>query len=248
MSALMAKAYYMPTTIEGGFPRACLCLFIFSLGSAPMFFLLLMVRDIVGVRDPPVLQMHFSIISIVFFVCAAIASSVGAVSSFFERDHDLDTPDDGSDSGGTGGPSSSQASNSMRWPLMVLSTAIFGFVCAVIPGAGLWSDFTMRLVTFYIIAGFLGLSFGSVYARFQDCTWSLLPGDADIANLMGFAAMSKLAGVGIGNFVAGLILDSYVRGGSIEFSGYILMCAFCATVVGVAAVLAWSVGRMAMPA
>merc|ERR1719487_2974945 len=118
-----------------------------------------------------------------------------------------------------------------------------------IPCVGLFNELDTRLGVFYAIASFFGLAFGSVYARFQDCTWSLLPVGTDIANLMGFAAMNKLAGVGIGNFVVGLILDKFASGrDTYRFSGYVVMCFFCAFVVGVAAVIAWSVGRMAMKA
>merc|ERR1719487_2872025 len=118
-----------------------------------------------------------------------------------------------------------------------------------IPCVGLFNELDTRLGVFYAIASFFGFAFGSVYARFQDCTWSLLPSGADIANLMGFAAMAKLAGVGIGNFIAGLILDHYVsQTETYEFRGYIVMCTFCAVVVGAAGGLAWTVGRTALEA
>lgn len=233
----LAKAYILPTRIEGGFPKACLCLFLFSLGTAPMFFLMLMVRDIIGIYNQDLLQMHFSLISIVFFLCAALASTLGALTSCF-----CNTRRSTSDA------QSSSHARSRRWPLVVMSTVLFAFVCAVIPAAGIFKTYGARLTAYYMFAGLFGFSFGSVYARFQDCIWSLLPNGGDIANLMGFAAMSKLAGVGIGNFVAGLILDHFAIGDTYEFKGYILMCAFCAVVVGVAAVLAWSVGQTALAA
>jgi MFS family permease len=262
-SEMLVKAYILPTRVEGGFPRACLCLFIFSLGSAPMFFLLLMLRDIVGVHPQHTLQKHFSIVSIVFLGCAAAASTVGALYSQDatddESEHETKAGRAGSaadtfsaTSGRQQGPQ--VAVNTWRWPLMVMSTALFGFTCLLIPCTGLFDDAETRLRTFYMVACLLGVSFGSVYSRFQDCTWSLLPTKTDVANLMGFAGMSKLAGVGIGNFAIGMILDAFIMdpsrvsvGGNehYEFRGYLWMCGFCAFVVGIAAVLVYSVGRMA---
>mmetsp|Transcript_99898 Transcript_99898/g.187957 ORF Transcript_99898/g.187957 Transcript_99898/m.187957 type:complete len:665 (-) Transcript_99898:87-2081(-) len=248
--SLVAQAYLMPARLEGGFPRACLCLFIFSLGSAPMFFLFLMIRDIINVKNQAVLQMHFSIISIVFFICAAIAASVGAVSS---------SSTDGAGAAESAIPRPPEVllprkqveamikAAVARWKTMVLSTVAFGVVCAAIPVVGLFPKHFQRVVSFYMLAALFGAAFGSVYARFQDCTWSLLRPGVDIANAMGYAAMCKLAGVGIGNFLAGIMLDFYASGSnSYEYRGYVIMCAFCALVVFISAALAYSVGRMAV--
>merc|ERR1740121_2814052 len=78
--SLALRAYQEPASYKGGFPMACFSLFLFSLGSAPMFFLLLMVRDIVGIRELAPLQMHFGAISSLFFVMAAVASVYSATS------------------------------------------------------------------------------------------------------------------------------------------------------------------------
>merc|ERR1719335_370218 len=179
--------------------------------------------------------MHFSIISIIFFVCAAVASSVGALT---DTSSSADGEPAEASSTSTEVYSGTQAANPRRWPLMVLSTALFAVVCAAIPITGCFPSYNARMVSFYMLASVFGFAFGSVYARFQDCTWSLLPPSADIANLMGFAAMAKLAGIGIGNFIVGLILDMYQNGSgshSYAFRGYVLMCFFCATVVGLSA-------------
>jgi len=196
------------------------------------------------VIDPPVLQMHFSLISIAFFLCAALAASAGALSSDSPKEHT-----DAASSSETVAPTDAVCIPAMRWPLMVLSAASFSVVCAVIPVSGLFGDLQHRLLSFYLLASLLGLSFGAVYARFQDCTWSLLPDSADIANLMGFAAMCKMAGVGIGNFAAGWILDLYKTGrDTYEFKGYVFMSFFCALVVAISTALTWSVGNMALAA
>merc|ERR1719265_89443 len=91
----------------------------------------------------------------------------------------------------------------------MLSAALFGTTIAVIPLVHFVAAPGTRTALFYLIAVAFGASFGAVYARFQDLTWSLLPPGVDIANAMGFAATCKLAGVGIGNFIAGVILDYF---------------------------------------
>lgn len=73
--AAIVEAYMAPTRLKGGFPRACLCMLIFSLGTGPMFFTLLMIRDLVGIRDEKELQMQFSLVSIVFLLSATITAA-----------------------------------------------------------------------------------------------------------------------------------------------------------------------------
>jgi len=237
---LVVQAYWMPARCEGGFPRACMCQFIFSLGSAPMFFLLLMIRDIVGIKDESVLQMHFGAISIVFFVAAALASILGTIAAKAGCDASElaeDRDDDGDGAGETLSASS--------WHMMIASTAAFGATALAIPFQGLFPRQEQRVVAFYVVSAIWGMSFGSVYARFQECTWSLLPPGVEIANAMGFAAMCKLAGVGIGNFIAGYILDGFVQGKhSYKLHGYFIMCAACAAAVFISAGLAYTIAVM----
>lgn len=271
--ALVIQAYCAPCAYEGGFPRACLCLFIFSLGSAPMFFLLLMVRDVVGVPGQADLQLHFSCISIAFFVSAAAASILGAMigtpsgnAGDATSEHPVEQgsvgvveggadqacgpPEAGAAGRATARPWESRETVIMRWRLMVASTVLFGLVVLMIPTAALVTSLTWRIVYFYIIGSAFGFSFGSVYARFQECTWSVLPPDVDIANAMGFAAMCKLAGVGIGNFVVGFILDAFSEGPEqdhhYQLIGYVIMCFFCTFVVLVAGALAHTLGKVAL--
>jgi len=243
---MMAEAYIAPMRVEGGFPGACLAMFIFSLGSAPMFFLLLMARDIIGIGSATVLQLHFSFISMLFFICAALSASIGALATYLEGEPAF-RPEPGS---AAAAASIGQASY-RRWALMVLSCIAFSGVVCLIPACGLFNTYGMRLHSFYILAGFFGIAFGSVYARFQECTWTLLPEGSDIANLMGFATMSKLGGVGLGNFGIGFVLDQFSEassgtGTTYALKGYFFMCAFCAFVVALAAAISWNVGRTAM--
>jgi len=238
---LFKQAYVVPCQLTGGFPLACTSSFVFSLGSAPMFFLFLMVRDLVGLTSNTTVQTHFSAISIVFFVAAAVASIL------------MSAPDEGSNSennvvagpeaaAGAGSQSSPPAESQQvvehRWRMMIIATVSFGTVTLCIPLVALFPTKALRLVCFYIVACLFGLAFGTVYARFQECTWSLLPPCVDVANAMGFAAMCKLAGVGLGNFFAGIVLDVYsLQDGRYQYSGYVILCLFCALVVFSSAVL-----------
>merc|ERR1719410_2653302 len=135
----------------------------------------------------------------------------------------------------------------LRWRMMVIATLFFGGVAFAMPFVGLLPNITIRTVSFYIIAILFGGAFGSVYSRFQECTWSILPQGIDVANAMGFAAMCKLAGVGVGNFLAGIILD-VCNTYSLVLSGYFIMCTFCSVVVMMSAKLAHEVSVTALKA
>jgi len=272
---------------------ACFSLFLFSLGSAPLFFLLLMVRDIVGIKDMGPMQTHFGLISSLFFVMAALASVLSAARGAAKAARgDEPQPSPATAAAATeqppptlaapepeGEPAEEAATSTSspsteplaaegaaaaaalpavaaddvgegaataaaaplgraevarRWNLMIFSTVSFGVVCAAIPLAALPAQVEARLAVLYAVGACLGLAFGSVYVRYQECTWTLLPDGADVANAMGFSAMTKMAGVGIGNFVVGLILDYYSSGSSgemYELGGYLIMSAFCAVTV-----------------
>merc|ERR1719160_1881859 len=70
-----------------------------------------------------------------------------------------------------------------------------------------------RLYWFYFTGILMGWAFGFVYDLFQSCMWTLLPAEtSDVANAMAFAALCKCVGIGLGNFAAGFILDSFSMG------------------------------------
>merc|ERR1711879_993356 len=132
-----------------------------------------------------------------------------------------------------------------------MSTLSFGVVCVLLPFSGLLPTLQQRLLAIYFIGACLGFSFGSVYSRFQERTWSLLPKNIDIANSMGFCSMCKMIGIGIGNFGAGLILDFFKASaesgdsGKYQIVGYFVMCFLCATVVFVSAALVSRIPKLA---
>jgi len=185
----MRKAYVMPMRMPGGFAMACLAVFIFSLGTAPMFFLLLMVRDLMGIHDEAAEQRLFSYLSIVFFLSAAIASVVLFVGSRTEQRGQDTLP--------------------ARIRSLCCWIVVFAVVAFAMPFMASIPDRTWKEDYFYIMAAMMGYAFGTVFSRFQDCTWQLLPANCDMANSMGFNVMSRNAGVGFGNFVAGMVLDLF---------------------------------------
>mmetsp|Transcript_104128 Transcript_104128/g.222475 ORF Transcript_104128/g.222475 Transcript_104128/m.222475 type:complete len:636 (+) Transcript_104128:146-2053(+) len=261
---LITQAYWAPMQYEGGFGRACLALFTFSLGTAPMFMTLLLLRDVIGIHEPVLLQTHFSFVSITFFISAALASTMGAVASGRSSSRATGSGNEAASGDAVAGPEagagicaprhSAEAqenidNQSRSWFLMILSTVSYGAATLLIPLVGFLGSKSSRASCFYGIGILLGSAFGSVYTRFQERTWSILPQGVDVANAMGFAAMCKLAGVGIGNFMAGLILDfNTTEDRGYEFSGYVIMCLFCAIVVFISAGVAYSVSRTAMDA
>lgn len=259
------EAYLAPSRAEGGFARACLAVFVFSLGTAPMFFLLLIMRDVVGIKDAVELQQHFSGSSIMFFVSAAVA----AVMSGAERrsaPHDaLEEPEpeqehfdsNVEDAGADGNSPLVQSILSV-----VMSVTLFALMCFIIPVVGFFDSMEVRTTIFYIIASVFGYAFGLSFSQFQGITWQLLPSGIALANAMGFNVMSRLLGLGLGNFVAGLILDAFYvdnlsmavapddtlvvqlpkqAEGEYMFVGYVTMCTASGILALVAAALAYSI-------
>jgi len=243
LGKLVKQAYTLPAQLEGGFPKACLCLFVFSAGSAPMMFLMLMVRDLIGIKEPVAMQLQFSIISVVFFISAALAT---VVEKFITPSvSEEPTTEAGPEAGAGDCRRQRREAVVLQWRLMVWSIVFFGVVEAAMPVVGLLPHVAFRTVCFYAIGLFYGASFGSVYAHFQECTWSLLPPGVDVANAMGFAAMCKLAGVGLGNFLAGVILD-ICNSHSFIMGGYFVMCFLGTLLVVLSAKLAAEVGEAAL--
>jgi MFS family permease len=198
-------AYVRPAMVPGGFPLACFCLFLFSAASTPMFYMLLMLRDLVGITQKIRLQSHFSLISIDFFLSAAVAAILNNV-LFASK--------------GPKGPpqrriSYSDADNTVQnveartFRITGVSVFFCGLWVLIYPFGCNLNEERQRLWYMYIVGSLFGLGFGSVYARFQDCMWQLMPANSPVANIMGFASMCKLFGAGFGNFVGSLILDAF---------------------------------------
>lgn len=256
LMASVLDAYRKPAQYAGGFPFACLSIFLFSCGSAPMFFLLLMLRDLVGIKDSIEVQMQFSLVSITFFLSAAVAAVLNMMLA-----------------SGRGNPEEVSGgqplvATEVRWRSFQMTAASvfsFGLVVAMIPFLVLLETIEARRGAFYVLSALMGATFGSVYSRFQDCTWQLLPSNVETATAMGFSTMCKLLGAGLGNFGAGVILEFFQSRGfshhgmpvgaaghvdhmSVAYGpiGYSILCAASATCVIAAGVLILTIpGRVA---
>jgi len=211
--ASLLQAYTNPMAIPGGFPLASVSVFLFNLSSAPYFFLLLAVRDLLGVSDLVAMQKVFSALSIVFFLSAAVASSLTSKL--------------------TGGRQSSGFEIlTFRARLLIWAMAVFGGAIFFIPAVALFHNNDMRTAVFFALTGVLGGSYGMAFTMFQELPWQLLPEGIEVANAMGFNVMCRVLGVGLGNFIAGLILDLSYTGGAANGAvydpmGYLVMCTLC---------------------
>eukprot|EP00812_Abedinium_dasypus_P003077 NODE_1378_length_1161_cov_273.343580.p1 GENE.NODE_1378_length_1161_cov_273.343580~~NODE_1378_length_1161_cov_273.343580.p1 ORF type:complete len:288 (+),score=77.72 NODE_1378_length_1161_cov_273.343580:3-866(+) len=197
------RAYITPALL-GGFSRACLALFTFSCGTAPMFVFIFMVRDLVGITDPVWLQVHFSSSSIMFCLLAAASALVTGL-----------TP-----SGAPGRLEVREVSARRLLDDIEPWLAMFSATLLLIPISCLVDAYTnvhmLRIEVFYFFAAILGVAFGVVFARFQDGLWRLLPPDCCVANAIGFSATCRLAGIGIGNFFASMMLGIFKASCTIE--------------------------------
>jgi len=69
-----------------------------------------------------------------------------------------------------------------------------------------------RLVFLYNVAMVKGVAFGGIYNIMQPVTWDAIPemwrsGTGSISRAMSWIAVCRSVGVGVGNFIAGFILD-----------------------------------------
>jgi MFS family permease len=190
-------AYIKPSRFQGGFPMACLCVFIFGCCTAPMFFFCLFIRDLVGITDQAKLQKHFGLISILFFLSAALASVLNA----------LIAPKKGNPHGKDRSSSSTPDIRAGSFKMTAAAIISFGLFVFFLPFVHSFGSEVGRLEAFYVMAGITGFFFGSAYARFQDCMWQLLPANVNTANAMGFCTLTRLFGGALGNVVAGFVLD-----------------------------------------
>lgn len=200
----LTYAYLAPARIQGGFPLASLSVFIFALGTAPMFFLLLMVRDLVGVQSQVIQQREFSYLSVTFFLFSVVAAVFSG---------------DGGNLPGRDGRIHHNTEESplhVRAKKLIIAVVTFGILAIAIPFMTAIPKPELRMVYFFAVAIGFGFCFGAAYVRFQDITWQLVPENSEWANTMGFNVMCRNAGVGLGNFLAGIILNMFATEGYTE--------------------------------
>lgn len=214
----MQQAYVVPMQMKGGFPEISIAIFVMSCGTAPMFFFLLIIRDLVGVHNEVSLSRDFAIGSILFFLGATIATAIDVIW------------------GGRTGPQSrgnipnSAAMQALapaerleymeklkewetekikRLRVLVWLSLVFAVSVLILPVVQFFPTLTERFEVFYPLTGLFGLTFGLGYSRFQDATWRVLPQDCDMANAMGYNVMARNFGLGVGNFLFGSLLEAF---------------------------------------
>lgn len=275
---VLLSSYITPMLYPGYFPPAVAATFIFCLGTPPLYFTLLMVRDLVGITDESEQQKQFSGISILFLSCAVLSAACTGTSDSAESiigpeevGQIGDAADSAEPSGRDAASSSSAAigagvsldppgvdagfaeaasgaavasrvgseGEAVMWTLLALWAAMYGILCCAAPAVAVPADVHGRLVGLYVISGFFGLTFGSVYSRFKSCTWITLPPGADVANAMGVASVGQITGTGIGNFIAACILDAFGTHGKSQYGvkGYVVVSWCCSVAVFSAIVL-----------
>lgn len=224
----LTSAYVTPASAEGAFPMTCLAVFVFSLGTAPMFFLLLIIRDIVGVHEHARQQTDFAYSSISFFLCAAFAA---AAASFMSPSRISDDK-----------PKTS-APFVVTKVLLLSSVLVFGVVVASIPFLAAFRSCEDRIRAFYCLTVVLGAAFGTAFSSFQNMCWQVLPAFVNVGTAMGLSVMSRLFGLGLGNFVSGMLLETSVVDGTSQvtygLSGYVLVSIFSSAAVFISAGLSW---------
>lgn len=203
-SQFLAKAYLGPMRLKGGFPLASVAILIFSLGTAPLFLFLLIVRDIVGTLDYAQLEIQFCAASTLFQLCSAISGSASsALAAGIEKDTmQLAT------AGVT--PVVVQELLKRRGRVLVAMMVLLGMVSTCLPALAVLPTHFLRVVAFLGIAAVLGAVYGAAFARWQDLVWRLVPpGEEKMANAMGFQIMCRLLGLGFSNLIAGVILANF---------------------------------------
>merc|ERR1712118_557350 len=152
-----------------------------------------MVRDLMQITGDSQQQTHFSFSSMFFLLAAAVSSVVATWLA-----------------GNTVGKC-----GMTRRGLLCVTMVVFGLGISSLPVTHYIQGDVLRICWFYVGSITCGWGFGFVYALFQSCMWSLLPTNtSDIANAMGFAQLCKCIGLGLGNLIAGCILDTFSMGSS----------------------------------
>ena len=126
----------------------------------------------------------------------------------------------------------------------------FGAIVLALPALNVFETAQSRNAAFYIMTVLFGSAFGVAFSTFHDLVWHSMPADVNIANAMGFNLMSRLLGVGLGNFFAGMILDMFWMddgsGSMYAPGGYVLMCSCSGLAVLCSAVLCESAIQMSV--
>lgn len=213
----LSEAYLTPCTFEGGFPQISLAIFVMSCGTAPMFFFLLIIRDLLEIHQEAPLQRDFAVGSVLFFLAAAIATILDVVYGNRAGPSSRGTGESPDPQDMSPHSRSTKLAENISWEkekirrlrILVVISAVYALVVLCIPLVQLFHSYTGRFAYFYPLIALFGGTFGLGYSRFQDGTWRLLPMNCDMANAMGFNVMARNFGLGVGNFFFGAMLEYF---------------------------------------
>jgi len=214
----MSQSYMVPARFEGGFPEMSFAIFLMSCGTAPMFFFLLIIRDLVGVHVEIALQQDFAIGSVLFFLSAAASTimdvtygdRIGPASRGAYHDaNSLAELSPRTRGESVAGAVAWEREKIRRLKVLSAIACVYGASVLALPIVQFIHPLDTRLTCFFPLVVVFGATFGLGYSRFQDATWRLLPRDCDMANAMGFNCMARNFGLGVGNFFFGAMLECF---------------------------------------
>lgn len=209
----LQNAYTRPMGYAGCFPGLCIASFVYHVGLAPMFMLLLQLHDIVGMRGHSKIKTEWGYISLVSTALGAVSSIIFALQ--VQKDKNVLSQ------------AETRTNILSRLKPWALAGSILG---ALIPVIALFGEpgSTVRLVLMYVIGGAMFWCVGVVQALFQEAVWMFLPAGAQLANAMGFLVACHVTGVGVGSLGGGIILQIWAIGeNSYDVMGYAVLSLAC---------------------
>jgi MFS family permease len=199
-------------------------MWLLSCSNAGVMFVLLVVRDMAGVDDSGVQQVHMALISMCLMGTAAMTSVTLGCCNLGQRS---------------------------GFNLMIFFIIVNALTEMTIPLCVYGQDVRQRLYALYICSSVKGVAFGGMYNLMQPFSWEAIPiewrtGLGAVARATTFISGVRSFGVGFGNFACGIILDVARAYGSnptqenYPFYGYMLMFFYCALMGLAACAVVWS--------
>lgn len=189
-AAERSKSYFQRCYVEclnasPEFRLTSLATFTLAMSCTGMMFILLIVRDVVGLHDAAQIEYHMAAGSLVLLSSAVLMSLLIGVIGI-----------------------DSQRQTAVLLVFCVFFTlSEFAIACVIfIPTQH------GRLVFLYGVGAVKGAAFGGIYNIMQPVTWEFIPemwrsGTGSVSRAMSWISVCRSVGVGVGNFIGGFILD-----------------------------------------
>lgn len=214
-ASMLQACYGSVLNISDEFRTICAAVALFTASLSGNCFLFWFLSDVVGVQ-PRYIALHFGILSIVFFV-GALLSSAGL--SFVVLP---------------------------AIPTAKVFMLIYAFLDLLQPATVLFGTSTSaHLSLLYLLCFAKGLLFGGCNNLMQSAVWGAIPlawrgGIGSVSRMMAFVAVCRCVAAGVGNLLAGVVLDLSARhshsdlyplGGFVAVHGLCSLCAVAAVMV-----------------